>query len=152
MNAFRNHIHNHIHNRIHNQNHIHFGVLPVLSKDGWHSFWLPALHHLIPMLRCERIFATALWPEKARLVERPSLKVNTSHLGMQNGGVFFYFIYSSVTGNIGIMDIEKARIRGLFVFTGRNNGIRTHDPFHPKEVRYHAALCPDTPWKEAYQL
>ena len=26
---------------------------------------------------------------------------------------------------------------------GRNDGIWTHDPFHPKEVRYHAALRPE---------
>ena len=29
------------------------------------------------------------------------------------------------------------------VFTGRDGGIRTHDPLHPMQVRYLAALRPD---------
>ena len=31
----------------------------------------------------------------------------------------------------------------LFFKSGRNDEIWTHDPFHPKEVRYQAALRPD---------
>jgi hypothetical protein len=30
----------------------------------------------------------------------------------------------------------------LFAFTGRNGGIRTHDPYHPKVVHYQAVLRP----------
>ena len=33
-----------------------------------------------------------------------------------------------------------------YFFTGRNDEIWTHDPFHPKEVRYQAALRPDNKW------
>ena len=29
------------------------------------------------------------------------------------------------------------------IFTGRDGGIRTHDPLHPMQVRYLAALRPD---------
>ena len=32
------------------------------------------------------------------------------------------------------------------VFTGRDGGIRTHDPLHPMQVRYLAALRPE--WTE----
>ena len=37
----------------------------------------------------------------------------------------------------------KRRTSLLFFVTGRNDEIWTHDPFHPKEVRYQAALRPD---------
>jgi hypothetical protein len=30
----------------------------------------------------------------------------------------------------------------LFVKSGRNGGIRTHDPYHPKVVHYQAVLRP----------
>ena len=37
---------------------------------------------------------------------------------------------------------KKTRLTSLFL-TGRNDQIWTDDPFHPKEVRYQAALRPD---------
>ena len=37
----------------------------------------------------------------------------------------------------------KTRFLTSFCLTGRNDQIWTDDPFHPKEVRYQAALRPD---------
>ena len=33
-------------------------------------------------------------------------------------------------------------MEAILLANGWNSEIRTHDPFHPKEVRYQAALCP----------
>ena len=33
-------------------------------------------------------------------------------------------------------------ICGVFIYYGRNGGIRTHDPYHPKVVHYQAVLRP----------
>ena len=41
--------------------------------------------------------------------------------------------------------IAPRRCRNLYIYvTGRGGGIRTHDPLLPKQMRYQAALRPDT--------
>ena len=41
------------------------------------------------------------------------------------------------------MKPKKNEIKSRLFYTGRNDQIWTDDPFHPKEVRYQAALRPD---------
>ena len=38
---------------------------------------------------------------------------------------------------------KKNETKSRLLLTGRNDQIWTDDPFHPKEVRYQAALRPD---------
>ena len=42
-----------------------------------------------------------------------------------------------------VLEITKNEFTTRLFFTGRNDQIWTDDPFHPKEVRYQAALRPD---------
>jgi hypothetical protein len=42
-----------------------------------------------------------------------------------------------------IRGIKKARRYALGFLFGRDGEIRTHDPLHPMQVRYRAALHPD---------
>ena len=58
---------------------------------------------------------------------------NTSYLLI---GRFYGFVQN-------FMMKQKNEFLNSFIFTGRNDQIWTDDPFHPKEVRYQAALRPD---------
>ena len=43
-----------------------------------------------------------------------------------------------------LQEIQKSLQKAGFIdISGRDSGIRTHDPYSPRVVRYQAALCPD---------
>ena len=68
------------------------------------------------------------WPQS----KSPSLLCGSSD--------FFLRAYSNY---VRIRHIKKARRYALGFLFGRDGEIRTHDPLHPMQVRYRAALHPD---------
>ncbi len=54
---------------------------------------------------------------------------------------FFYALLSQTSFGFGVH--KKSQTLCVRLFIGRDGEIRTHDPLHPMQVRYRAALHPD---------
>ena len=108
---------------------------------------IPLLRHLAPnWMTCTSSTAPMLSAHKKALDEDPSRACSLQLKNLPRSQKIEVLTRCSTMTSSGCLELADCcwapPLQGVF---GRDGGIRTHDPLHPMQVRYLAALRPDRP-------